>query len=136
MKKETEALAGAGWQPKGTIEPINERLTAIHLSAMQSVSVKKSQEADWTLWQARALALPKNTEPRFEQSGGFVFVPAITDDPAPTGTTSIMFRFVSGRAATPGEGGTKTVAVERTWFTLYDPLPPKAEPGEPQADAP
>jgi predicted esterase len=138
LRPETEALAGAGWKPKGTIEPVEDRVTAVHLSAWQSPTVKKGQEADWDLVCGRLSTPAKDAKPQFEHAGGFVFVPAVADDTAPAATAPrpLTFKFVSARQTTPShQGGASAVVIERTWFALYDPLPPKAEPGDPEPAA-
>lgn len=138
LRPETEALAGASWQPKGTIEPVQDRVSAVHLSAWQSPTVKKGQEADWELVRSRLKTPIKDAKPQYEQAGGFVYVPAVADDSAPASATPrpLTFRFVSARQTPSTHAGeAATVAIERTWFFLYDPLPPKAEPGDPEPEA-
>lgn len=135
LKPETVALKGTGWQPMGTIEPVDVQIAPLHLGSRQSPSVTKSQDEDWALITARLAAPLTGVTPKFEQSGGFVFVPSFADDPATQTSSSLTrFRFVSARTAAPVKAGEPAqVVIERTWFTLYDPLPPRVAKGEPPA---
>ncbi|HYC99978.1 MAG TPA: alpha/beta hydrolase [Phycisphaerales bacterium] len=133
LKPETVALKGPGWSPMGTIEPVKPPIMAIHLSSRESAAAARSQKEDWDLLCTR-LAGAADCAPQFEKSGGFLFVPSYDDEPVTPSPSraSLMFRFISARRAA-GQANAKppAVIVERTWFALYDPLPPKSKPGDP-----
>lgn len=134
LKPETVALKGAGWKPMGTIEPVTTTLAHIHLGISQSTSALKGQEEDWKLLSSRLTDHSASYKPQFERSGGFVYVNAYDDESTTPAASraAFKFRFVSARPpASPKPGDPATCVLERTWFALYEPLPPKAAPGEP-----
>ena len=134
LKPETLAVKGAAWRPMGTIEPVDGPIVPIHLGSFPGKTVKKTQEEDWKLVVARLDTPIHGAKPQYEQSGGFVFVPSPEDEPPAAASGPVMFRFVSARAAgNPDPAGAQAVIVERTWFALYDPLPPRTPKGEPPA---
>ncbi|MBY0309118.1 MAG: alpha/beta hydrolase [Phycisphaerales bacterium] len=130
LKPETETLAGRNRLAQGTIEPVPGRVMPVHLSSLSGPTVKRGQQEDWELVRARLTTPVPDAEPRFVRPGGFVFVPAEPDDAAAAAPPPLTFRFVSARRGPADAGGKPTVVIERTWFTLYDPLPAKSEPGE------
>lgn len=53
-----------------------------------------------------------------ERGGSYIFW--TTEDPAP-GSKPEVLKFISGRPLPPGGDGEERIAVQRTWFALYEP---------------
>jgi pimeloyl-ACP methyl ester carboxylesterase len=136
LKPETVALKGAGWKPMGTIEPVTTSLAHIHLGIAGSKSAAKGQEEDWKLFTSRVSDSAAAYTPQFERVGAFVYVDAYEDESTTPASSraAFKFKFVSARPPVSLKPGDPAKCVlERTWFALYDPLPPRTAPGEPAA---
>ena len=139
LKPETLALKGASWSCMGTIESVKPPITSLHLGSWDSPSAVKSQTEDWAIFRARSGKQIESITPQYERPGSFIYVPSYEDEPATPSPnrSTFMFRFISARpptAQTPGDA--PKAVIERTWFAYYDPLPPKAAPGELAATEP